>query len=111
MDLSASPLQTFRTVTLPLIAPGVMAAALLAFALSIDDFVITNFVAGTTVPFPLFVWGAARVGVPPQVNVIGTIIFVVAVALMVTNIVYQLRRSRQEGQPDQGAPLPWSRPA
>jgi ABC-type spermidine/putrescine transport system permease subunit II len=61
--------------------------------------------------YPVARLGAARVGVPPQVNVIGTIIFVVTVALMVANIVYQRRRSRQEAQPDQGAPLPWSRPA
>ena len=68
-------------MTLPLIAPGILAGGLLAFALSIDDFVITIFNAGTTVTFPLCVWGAARVGVPPQVNVIGTIIFVAAVGL------------------------------
>ena len=70
MDLGANEWTTFRKVTLPLIAPAVLAAALLVFALSVDDFVITNFNAGTTVTFPLFVWGAARVGAPPQVNVI-----------------------------------------
>ncbi len=62
-------------MTLPLIMPGVLAAALLAFALSIDDFVITNFNAGATVTFPLFIWGAARVAVPPQINVIAAMIF------------------------------------
>jgi len=71
-DLGATGLQTFRLVTLPLIAPGVLAAALLAFALSVDDFVITNFNAGQTSTFPLFIYGAARQGVPPQVNVIAT---------------------------------------
>ena len=76
-DLGANALQTFIRVTLPLIAPGVLAAALLAFALSIDDFVITNFNAGSTVTYPLFIWGAARVAIPPQVNVIATMIFVV----------------------------------
>ena len=65
-------------MTLPLIAPGILAAALLAFALSIDDFVITYFNAGSETTFPLFVWGAARVGAPPQINVIGTAIFLVA---------------------------------
>ena len=76
-DLGANGLQTFLRVTLPLIAPGVLAAALLAFALSVDDFVITNFNSGSTVTFPLFVWGAARVAIPPQINVIATMIFFV----------------------------------
>ena len=96
MDLGANELQTFRKVTLPLIAPGILAAALLGFALSIDDFVITNFNAGATVTFPLFIWGAARVGIPPQVNVIGTMIFLAAVLLMVANVVYQRRRERAD---------------
>ncbi len=78
MDLGADEWTTFRKVTLPLIFPGILAAALLAFALSIDDFVITQFNAGQTVTFPLWVYGASRVGVPPQVNVMGTLIFVIA---------------------------------
>jgi spermidine/putrescine transport system permease protein len=94
MDLGANEWVTFRKVTLPLIAPGVLAAGLLAFALSVDDFVITNFNAGTTVTFPLFVWGAARVGAPPQVNVIGSAIFFIAIAVMLANVLWQLRRSR-----------------
>jgi spermidine/putrescine transport system permease protein len=94
MDLGANELVTFRKVTLPLIAPAMLAAALLGFALSIDDFVITNFVAGSEVTFPLFVWGAARVGAPPQINVIGTAIFLVAVTLMVANVLIQMRRTR-----------------
>ncbi len=92
MDLGANEWTTFRKVTLPLIAPGILAASLLAFALSVDDFVITNFNAGAEVTFPLFVWGAARVGVPPQVNVMGTIIFAAAVGLMLANVLYQRRR-------------------
>jgi len=96
MDLGANEWTTFQKVTLPLIAPGILAAALLAFALSIDDFVITNFNSGTTVTFPLFVWGAARVGVPPQVNVIGTMIFLAAVGLMLANILWQRRREARE---------------
>jgi spermidine/putrescine transport system permease protein len=81
-------------VTLPLIAPGIAAGALLAFALSVDDFVITLFNAGSTITFPLYVWGAARVGVPPQVNVIGTMIFLVAAGLMLVNVLVQTRRPK-----------------
>jgi spermidine/putrescine transport system permease protein len=92
MDLGANEWTTFRKVTLPLIAPAILAAALLVFALSVDDFVITNFNAGTTVTFPLFVWGAARVGAPPQVNVIGSAIFVIALAIMIVNVIAQTRR-------------------
>ncbi|MEX0673569.1 MAG: ABC transporter permease [Gaiellaceae bacterium] len=94
MDLGATPLVTFLRVTLPLIAPAIVAGALIAFALSIDDFVITNFNAGQTVTFPIFVWGAARVGVPPQVNVIGTLIFVVALGFMLVNVLLQSRREK-----------------
>ena len=95
MDLGANEVATFVRVTLPLIMPGILAAGLLAFALSIDDFVITYFNAGTVTTFPLFVWGAARVAVPPQINVIGTGIFVVAVAGMLANVVWQNRRARR----------------
>jgi spermidine/putrescine transport system permease protein len=94
-DLGASPAVTFWKVTLPLIAPAILAGLLLTFALSIDDFVITYFNAGSKVTFPLFVWGAARVGAPPQVNVIGTAIFVVALAAMAANVLLQSRRGRQ----------------
>jgi len=94
MDLGANPFSTFGRVTLPLIAPGIAAGGLLAFALSIDDFVITLFNAGPTITFPLYVWGAARVGVPPQVNVIGTMIFLFAAGLMVVNVLTQIRRSK-----------------
>ena len=93
-DLGANGLQTFMRVTLPLIAPGVLAAALLAFALSVDDFVITNFNAGSTVTFPLFVWGAARVAIPPQINIIATMIFVVTVMFMLLTVWQQRRAER-----------------
>ena len=92
MDLGANEWVTFRKVTLPLIAPAILAGGLLSFALSIDDFVITYFNAGSEVTFPLFVWGAARVGAPPQVNVMGTMIFVVALSLMVLNVLLQRTR-------------------
>jgi spermidine/putrescine transport system permease protein len=96
MDLGANEWTTFRKVTLPLLAPAVLSAALLGFALSLDDFVITYFVAGPETTFPLFVWGAARVAVPPQVNVIASAVFLVAVLLMVGNILWQYRIERRQ---------------
>jgi spermidine/putrescine transport system permease protein len=92
MDLGATPFVTFWKVTMPLIAPALLAALLLTFALSIDDFVITYFNAGSVVTFPLFVWGAARVATPPQINVIGTMIFAITVTLSLLNILYQRRK-------------------
>jgi spermidine/putrescine transport system permease protein len=91
MDLGADELTTFRKVTLPLIFPGILAAALLAFALSIDDFVITLFTAGHDVTFPLWVYGASRIGVPPEVNVMGTLIFAFAVLGIVAWTLLQRR--------------------
>lgn len=91
MDLGATEWVTFWKVTFPLIFPGIMAAALLAFSLSIDDFVITNFTAGQTVTFPMYIWGSYRVGVPVQVNVIGTIIFATAVGAVILSTVLQRR--------------------
>lgn len=86
-DLGANPWVTFRKVTLPLIMPGVMAGALMAFALSIDDFVTSNFVSGSTVPFPVWVYGATRIGIPPQVFVFGTAIFAVGILCALASIV------------------------
>ena len=80
MDLYANEWQTFRRITLPLAAPGILSGALLAFALSFDDFIITNFNSGNTITFPMFVWGAAQRGVPPEVNVVGAAMFVLALA-------------------------------
>jgi len=82
-DLGATPWTTFWRVTFPLILPAVGSGMMLAFALSIDDFVVTNFTAGTTTTFPLWIWGATRVGLPPQVNVMGTLIFAVGVLIAV----------------------------
>ncbi len=93
-DLGANGLQTFFRVTLPLIAPAVVAAALLTFALSIDDFVITNFNAGSTVTYPLYIWGAARVSIPPQVNVLAAMIFLFTVAMMIFTVWQQRRAER-----------------
>ncbi len=85
-DLGAKPMSTFRLVTLPLIMPGVLAGALMAFALSIDDFVTSNFVSGTNAPFPVYIYGATRVGTPPQVFVFGTAIFVVGIGLAIASL-------------------------
>jgi len=92
-DLGAGPWETFRLVTLPLIFPGVLAGALLAFALSIDDFVITNFNAGNVQTFPLWVYGAVKVGIPPQVFVMGTLIFMGGVLIALANVVWQRRKA------------------
>ncbi len=91
-DLGADPLTTFRKITLPLLFPGILAGALLAFALSIDDYVITSFNNGQTITFPLWVYGATRIGVPPQVNVMGTLIFLGGVAIAVGNTLLARRQ-------------------
>lgn len=91
-DLGAGPWTTFYRVTLPLIWPGIVAAALLAFVLSIDDFIITSFVAGQTLTFPLWVFGASRIGIPPQAFAMGTLVFVGGILLAVLNAVWQRRR-------------------
>jgi spermidine/putrescine transport system permease protein len=94
MDLGANEWVTFWKVTFPLILPGIMAAALLSFSLSIDDFVITNFTAGQTVTFPMYIYGAYRIGVPVQVNVVGTAIFLFAVAAVLLSTLLQRRGQR-----------------
>jgi spermidine/putrescine transport system permease protein len=91
MDLGANELVTFWKITFPLIFPGVMAAALLAFSLSIDDFVITNFVSGTSNTFPIWTWSIIKNALPPQINVVGSIIFLSAVAIV---LVTTLRTGR-----------------
>lgn len=93
MDLGANEWTTFRKVTLPLLAPAMLAASLLGFALSIDDFVITYFNAGGTQTFPVFVWGIARVAVPPQVNVVASAIFLVAIAIALASVLWQILRA------------------
>jgi spermidine/putrescine transport system permease protein len=107
-DLGASPVQTFRLVTLPLIMPGVVGGALLAFALSIDDFVISNFNSGTTVTFPLYIYGAAQRGIPVEVNCIAMILFGITVAAMGFATWQQQRADRMASvRPEQEeAPLP-----
>jgi spermidine/putrescine transport system permease protein len=96
-DLFAGPVTTFRTVTLPLLMPGVISGALLAFALSLDDFVISNFVSGSAQTFPLWVYGSSRLGIPPQVNVMGTLLFLGGVLAVALNVVLSRRRAVARG--------------
>jgi spermidine/putrescine transport system permease protein len=99
MDLGANEWVTFWRVTFPLILPGVMAAALLAFSLSIDDFVITAFTSGQTQTFPLYIYGAQQRGIPVQVNVIGTIIFLSAVLLVILTTIWQRHQAVRDFAP------------
>jgi spermidine/putrescine transport system permease protein len=92
-DLGANSWTTFRKITLPLIMPGILAGALMAFALSIDDFVTSNFVSGSATPFPVWVYGATRVGIPPQVFVFGTAIFGVGILCALASIVVGRRQA------------------
>lgn len=92
-DLGAGPWDTFRLVTLPMIMPGVVAGAMLAFALSIDDFITTEFTSGSFVTYPLWIWSVSRQGLPPQVNVMGSIVFAVGVLFAVVNSVVSRRRA------------------
>ena len=104
MDLGANEMTTFRKITLPMIAPGVAAAALLAAAISIDDYVVTSFNAGQTQTFPLFIFGATRQGVPPEVNVLATLLLIVVLVLMAGNVMLQRGRGRRENRLSQGEP-------
>ncbi len=92
MDLYANEWQTYWRITFPLVFPGILAAALLSFSLSFDDFIVTNFNPGNTVTFPMFVWGSSQRGIPPQVNVIGTVMFLIALGLVLTGSLFQRRR-------------------
>jgi spermidine/putrescine transport system permease protein len=94
MDLGANEWTTFWKVTFPLIFPGILASALLAFSLSIDDFIITQFTSGNESTYPIFVWSSIRNRFPPQLHVIGTIIFVGAVALVIASTIWQRRSER-----------------
>ena len=92
MDLGASPTRTFFKVTLPLIVPGIVAAAMLSFALSLDDFIITYFVSGSTVTYPLYVNAAVKAAVPPQINVLATAILVISLILLAVGTLYRRKR-------------------
>jgi spermidine/putrescine transport system permease protein len=93
-DLYATPSQTFWRVTFPLVFPGILGAALLAFSLSFDDFIITNLNAGTTTTFPMYVYGVAQRGVPMQVNVIGTLMFLISITIVLLGEYNSRRRMR-----------------
>jgi len=101
MDLYADERTTFRKVTLPIIFPGILAAALLAFALSIDDYVITLFNAGHDLTFPLWVFGVSRLGIPPEVNVLGTLILLIAFVF----IGVQTWAGRRQGRREEAGPV------
>lgn len=92
MDLYANEWQTFRRITLPLVLPGIVSAALLSFSLSFDDFIITNLNSGQAVTFPMYVWGANQRGIPPQINVVGTVMFVIALGAVLIGEVGRRRR-------------------
>jgi spermidine/putrescine transport system permease protein len=92
-DLGANAFVTFRKITLPLIMPGILAGALMAFAISIDDFVTSNFVSGSTVPFPVWVYSVTRIGIPPQVFVFGSAIFAFGILCALSSIVISRRRT------------------
>lgn len=94
MDLGASPQRAFWRITFPLILPGILAAWLLSFALSIDDFIITFFNAGSLVTFPLQIFGASRVAIPPQINVLASMLLFLSIALMVGALLIESRRQR-----------------
>ncbi|HWH94426.1 MAG TPA: ABC transporter permease [Baekduia sp.] len=96
MDLGATEWTTFRRVTLPMIAPGVASAALLAAAISVDDYVVTSFNAGSTQTFPLFIFGATRQGVPAEVNVLATLLLIAVLVLMALNVFAQRARARRD---------------
>jgi spermidine/putrescine transport system permease protein len=98
-DLYATPSQTFWRVTFPLVFPGILGAALLAFSLSFDDFIVTNLNAGTTTTFPLYVWGVAQRGVPMQVNVVGTLMFVISIAIVLGGEARNRARTRALREP------------
>ena len=92
MDLGASPTRTFFKVTLPLIVPGIVAAAMLSFALSLDDFIITYFVSGSSVTYPLYVNASVKASVPPQINVLATAILLISLILLAVGTLYRRKR-------------------
>ena len=106
MDLGAGPMRVFKKVTLPLMLPGLMAAALLSFALSIDDFIITTFNAGDQVTFPLYIFGARQRAIPPQIQVLSTMILLVSVLLLFGGTIFGRLRGRRLTSTAKGAPSP-----
>jgi len=104
MDLYATPSQTFWRVTFPLVFPGILGAALLSFSLSFDDFIITNLNAGNTTTFPMYVWGVAQRGVPMQVNVVGTVMFLISIAIVLAGELRSRQRTKSLANPTPAPP-------
>jgi spermidine/putrescine transport system permease protein len=94
-DLGSSPWNAFWLVTMPVIFPAILSASLLAAVLSIDDFIITSFVAGQKLTFPLWVYGSVKVGIPPQVFAMGTLIFAAGVLIAIAGLVAARRSPAQ----------------
>jgi spermidine/putrescine transport system permease protein len=95
MDLYADERTAFWKVTFPLVLPGIVGASLLAFSLSFDDFIVTNFNSGSTITFPMYVWGAAQRGTPPQINVVGSLMFLISLTIVLIAQVVQRRRAKK----------------
>jgi spermidine/putrescine transport system permease protein len=93
-DLGASPVRTFWKITFPLILPGILAASLLSFALSLDDFIITLFNSGDQTTFPIYIYGAAQRAIPPQIQVLSSMILIVSVGILATGTFVGRRRDR-----------------
>jgi spermidine/putrescine transport system permease protein len=104
-DLYATPQQAFWKVTFPLVFPGILGAALLAFSLSFDDFIITNLNAGTTTTFPMYVWGVSRRTIPMQINVVGTVMLIISVLIVVGGEVRNRARIRSLARPGRPEPV------
>jgi spermidine/putrescine transport system permease protein len=104
-DLYATPQQAFWKVTFPLVFPGILGAALLAFSLSFDDFIITNLNAGTTTTFPMYVWGVSRRTIPMQINVVGTVMLIISVAIVVGGELRNRARMRSLARPGRPEPV------
>jgi len=105
-DLFATPPVAFYKVTLPIILPGIIAGLMLAFVLSLDDFVITNFVSGQLQTFPIWVYGATRIGLPPTVNVLGTLLFVAGIVLALLSALSQRGEKPSRGRAPAKAGVP-----
>jgi ABC-type spermidine/putrescine transport system permease subunit I len=95
-DLGSSPFRVFRTITLPILAPTILASAILAAALSLDEFIVTNFVIGANTTLPVYIWGQMRTGVTPSVNAVASIIMISCLILLVTAGLLLLRQSRRQ---------------
>jgi len=97
-DLGASPVATFRYVTLPLIAPGILAGALFAFTLSLDEFVITLFTIGPQTTLPLYVFSQVKFGVTPKINALATLLLIGSITILMLTFYALARLNRPSGK-------------